>query len=540
MVNKRQRIILNKLSQENQELSKLASELQISEKSLQNDVEKINKKHNGLIINWKNQLSLDNNVLLQTSFDTENDENQLFEIFVLFNTGQNIESLANSYFISTKTLYRKINIFAEDNIVDNAFLYKAYKFLNLDLNLINVLCENLQKKDLLYKTFDINSLLNNLEDLNNQLSSKETKEAVKLAKDIEMGIFEIAKIRLTDDIRKMYIEHIKSSYKRYKYGFFEEYSLENITSKDMQSIKMIMMLAENIFNKFNIKINESESFFIAIFFVQCKQKLKIAIYCPKGFSSTLIINKQLEDIFQGFTVVGVDEQYDYLITNVNDISNSIRINTIFQIEDIKKLSGFLSRKNEYIKDHIIFYNSLKPLLKKRVTFKEFSQHTLDVEKKKENQPMLKELLTEDLIALNESAENWEQAIKVAANPLLNKNKISNEYIEAIIKSVKENGPYFVIMPHLALAHAKSDEGAYENAIGLTSLKKPVKFGSKSNDPVKYIFTLSSKDGVQHMKALSSLVAFFEDQQFFKCIDNAKDKQEILEYIKKFDEEEKYV
>ena len=75
-------------------------------------------------------------------------------------------------------------------------------------------------------------------------------------------------------------------------------------------------------------------------------------------------------------------------------------------------------------------------------------------------------------------------------------------MDEIVRVTREEGPYFIIMKHVALPHAKPEYGALENAVSLTTLKDPVCFGHK-NDPVKYIIFLSSADGgrtsAQHLK-----------------------------------------
>ena len=58
------------------------------------------------------------------------------------------------------------------------------------------------------------------------------------------------------------------------------------------------------------------------------------------------------------------------------------------------------------------------------------------------------------------------------------------------------GPYIVITKHVALPHARPEAGALESAIGIATLKHPVKFGNKDNDPVKYLFCLSATDNIK--------------------------------------------
>jgi PTS system ascorbate-specific IIA component len=145
--------------------------------------------------------------------------------------------------------------------------------------------------------------------------------------------------------------------------------------------------------------------------------------------------------------------------------------------------------------------------------------------------MLMSLTSEELVRLNIEAKDWEDAIRQAADALLQNGKIKASYIDAIIKTVKETGPYIVITKHVALPHARSEAGALESAIGIATLKEPVVFGNKENDPVKYLFCLSAKDSESHINALAELTSLLDSKDFYEFLDQAKDASEVIKYIK---------
>lgn len=145
--------------------------------------------------------------------------------------------------------------------------------------------------------------------------------------------------------------------------------------------------------------------------------------------------------------------------------------------------------------------------------------------------MLTQLITEDLIQLNVEARDRDDVIRKAAAPLYATGKIEARYIEGIIKSINEAGPYFVLMPHVALPHARPEEGALADAIGITTLSTPVPFMSESNDPVKYVFTLSAVGNDSHLETLASLAELMEDSSFFSILDNATSAKDVVDYLK---------
>ena len=62
--------------------------------------------------------------------------------------------------------------------------------------------------------------------------------------------------------------------------------------------------------------------------------------------------------------------------------------------------------------------------------------------------MLKEMLENNINVVDEVA-NWKEAVKIAAAPLKNGGFIKDEYIDAMLNNIIDNGPYVVIMPGVA-------------------------------------------------------------------------------------------
>lgn len=142
------------------------------------------------------------------------------------------------------------------------------------------------------------------------------------------------------------------------------------------------------------------------------------------------------------------------------------------------------------------------------------------------------LIDPELIQLNVVADDWEDAIKKSFQPLIDHKKVTSEYPKRIIEIAKETGPYIVIAPHVALPHASSEDGVLADAIGLTILKKPVKFGNKNNDPVKYLFTLSSVKPEGHLDQMAQLVQIMQSPDLYHRLDEAQDLHQVDAIVNK--------
>ena len=105
--------------------------------------------------------------------------------------------------------------------------------------------------------------------------------------------------------------------------------------------------------------------------------------------------------------------------------------------------------------------------------------------------MLSDLLDEGLIRLGVEASDWEDAVRKAAQPLIDLEMVTRGYVDDIVRGVNVLGPYIVIAPRVALPHARPESGALRPALGVVTLASPVPFGSAENDPVKFLFPLSA-------------------------------------------------
>lgn len=134
--------------------------------------------------------------------------------------------------------------------------------------------------------------------------------------------------------------------------------------------------------------------------------------------------------------------------------------------------------------------------------------------------MLLETITTKDVQIGLRANDWEDAVRQAAAPLLASGAIRQSYIEGMIESVHQNGPYFVLAKGLALAHARPECGAVRLALNFTTFDPPISFGAGDNDPVRLIITLAATDPDSHIDLLGELAEVLMDdsriQQLFSA------------------------
>lgn len=146
--------------------------------------------------------------------------------------------------------------------------------------------------------------------------------------------------------------------------------------------------------------------------------------------------------------------------------------------------------------------------------------------------MIEKLLNEEVVDVNIKADNWEEAVIEAGKLLLKSEKIEERYIEAMIKTVKEMGPYIVMAPGIAMPHGRPDSGALELGISVISLENGVNFGSSEFDPVKLIFAICAKENKSHIELLQDLSYILDDDDLLKEVEKCTSKKDLLDIITK--------
>lgn len=140
--------------------------------------------------------------------------------------------------------------------------------------------------------------------------------------------------------------------------------------------------------------------------------------------------------------------------------------------------------------------------------------------------MIKELL-ESNIQILPQVDSWEEAIKIASRPLLEKGYIEPRYIDTMISKVNELGFYIVLSEDVAMPHSRPEDGVLKMGMSLLKLDTPAKFG---NNNIQIVITLAAKDNESHIDALTNLVELLNDDKKIEKIKLAKTNQEILEII----------
>lgn len=140
---------------------------------------------------------------------------------------------------------------------------------------------------------------------------------------------------------------------------------------------------------------------------------------------------------------------------------------------------------------------------------------------------LSDLVDPSAIRLDVPADDWRSAIRASGELLTGVGVASDAYTDSMVRTVDEHGPYIVIAPGFALAHARPDESVARTGLSFVRLAEPVAFGNADNDPVTIVMALAAADSSAHQQALASLAGVLSDPDRRRALDIAATPDEVL-------------
>lgn len=290
------------------------------------------------------------------------------------------------------------------------------------------------------------------------------------------------------------------------------------------------------------EISESEKAYFVILFggeiyknKYSGKSLKAIVLCVNGISSSLIMQKRLESLFPAmeFILSARVSHFEKLPINSYDIifstvpvksDKKVYLMSAFpeQREENKlynqvlqdfQLPGFIKPSAQTIIDSIEPYIIIKKPASKLDLIKIIEKKLNRTRKEgKLSGVMLTDLLTKEKINFTNRELTWQEAIELAAQPLLDKHEIEERYIKAIIDKVEAFGPYIDLGLGIALPHARPEEGVKKLGMSFLRCEHPVKLMNDDKHEIKLFIVLAAIDNETHLRALSTLTKILSNKE----------------------------
>ncbi|WP_194165561.1 BglG family transcription antiterminator [Oceanobacillus sp. CFH 90083] len=367
-------------------------------------------------------------------------------------------------------------------------------------------------------------------------------------------------------IEKLYM-HMKPAYYRIKFDLIDNSSLAlNFDQKLTNLHRVIKLIVEPIENALNKKVPESELVYITIIIggwlrqhgIDFNKKILAAVVCPNGHSVSVMIHVTLTSIFKEFLFLNpmsIREFSNYegevdIVFTTDKLDTDVKqflVEPIMSEAEIRKLQSIVFTElygfsfssidmdsimaiiEEYadIKNRIKLMDSLnKYLLDQNPTAAPSNPY--DIER------TLDDFLTSDTIRLVDRVKAWEEAIRQAAQPLLDSGNIKESYVEAVMENCRRNSDYIMLASRIAIPHAKPEEGVLKLGMSLLNLKEPVEF--PNGQRMNLICFIAAEDKEKHINPLLQLRRLAEDEHLVDQIKKAGSVEKMEKIIRDFVDE----
>ena len=288
-----------------------------------------------------------------------------------------------------------------------------------------------------------------------------------------------------------------------------------------------------------------------------EHKKRIIVVCTNGVSISNFLFLKLKEAFPEFEFLcslsarqfyEFKGEYDAIFTTVHlntekpqflvkpiideygmqnmrrKVFNELLNKSIYEINSVSLIS--VIDKYVTIKDRKALSNALKNYLGENT---EEIPSSMNLEKI-QSELSLSQLLSEPFIQIETSQLDWQEALIKASQPLLNKKKIEQSYIDHMIEAVLVDKPIWAIAENLIVAHAGIDEGV--NELGISLLKLPEKVSFNGYMEAQVIVVMATPNREIHLKALYSLIDISENKADMDTLQAAKTIDDIIYVIRK--------
>lgn len=145
---------------------------------------------------------------------------------------------------------------------------------------------------------------------------------------------------------------------------------------------------------------------------------------------------------------------------------------------------------------------------------------------------MQELFRKEVLRVERGTHSWQDAVRIAGDVLLQEGSVDPPYTDAMINAVAELGPYMVVAPHIAIAHAAAGVHVNKNDMGVVVFKEPVLFHCE-NDPVHLMLVLCALEPHSHLEQFKSLADILVDEEVWERFRDCNTIQELYDLVNNY-------
>lgn len=147
--------------------------------------------------------------------------------------------------------------------------------------------------------------------------------------------------------------------------------------------------------------------------------------------------------------------------------------------------------------------------------------------------MVKDVLLDKLVEVEVDVDSWQDCIQHLGGMLVREKKIEPGFIDSMIQTVYELGPYMILLPGIAFFHGKPGSSVHEPCLSFVTLKKEVAFKEFDNQQVQCAFAFGAVDSDSHMQMLMQVAKLLQDEEFIELVKHHGSKEAIMKKIQEY-------
>ena len=139
-----------------------------------------------------------------------------------------------------------------------------------------------------------------------------------------------------------------------------------------------------------------------------------------------------------------------------------------------------------------------------------------------------ELFNEQYVQyIDQEHVSWQNMIQMAGQPLLDVGLIAQEYVDEIITTCTEKGPYMNIGPNIVLAHARPLPSTKKAVMALLLSKQPAALLDDPAHTARLWIFLATPDDRSHIELIQKLATLLMDANRVQRVLAANSQEELL-------------
>lgn len=143
-----------------------------------------------------------------------------------------------------------------------------------------------------------------------------------------------------------------------------------------------------------------------------------------------------------------------------------------------------------------------------------------------------ELFSEQYVQyIDQEHVSWQNMIQMAGQPLLDDGLIAQEYVDEIITTCTEKGPYMNIGPNIVLAHARPLPSTKKAVMALLLSKQPAALLDDPAHTARLWIFLATPDDRSHIELIQKLATLLMDANRVQRVLAANSQEELLDSLR---------